>query len=224
MKILAIEFASERRSVALVENGRVLGRAEETGGRNARAFALIDRALAEAGWQREDIERIAIGLGPGSYAGIRGAIALAQGWEVARGISLVGINTVECLAAQAVAEGVNGRVTIAIDAQRNEFYCANYEIADGTARCVEPLRIVGLEALKALSLPEAQLLVWPELQTRLPQSRVLLPDAAQLGLLAALETKTVRGCELTPVYLRETNFVKAPPLRDIPGISKEVVS
>lgn len=218
MKILAIEFASERRSVALVENGRVLGRAEETGGRNARAFALIEQALTQAGWQREDIERIAIGLGPGSYAGIRGAIALAQGWEVARGISLVGINTVECLAAQAVAEGITGHITIAIDAQRNEFYCATYEITNGTASCVEPLRIVSLETVQQ---SKDTVLLWPDLQTRLPQGRVLLPDAATLGLLAEKEMQTTPGWELAPVYLREVNFVKAPPPRVIPRLSKE---
>lgn len=218
MKILAIEFASERRSVALVEHGCVLGRAEETGGRNARAFALIEQALAQANWQREDIARIALGLGPGSYAGIRGAIALAQGWEVARGISLVGINTVDCLAAQAAAAGMTGRVTIAIDAQRNEIYCAIYELTNGAARCVEPLRIVALEAL-----PQTKdtVLLWPDLQPRLPQGRVLLPDAAMLGLLAEKETCTTPGCELTPVYLREVSFVKAPPLRVVPGLSKE---
>lgn len=196
----------------------MLGRAEETGGRNARAFALIEQALAQAGWQREEIERIAIGLGPGSYAGIRGAIALAQGWQVARGISLVGINTVECLAGQAAGEGMTGRVSIAIDAQRNEFYCATYELADGTARCVEPLRIVTLETVQQ---SKDTVLLWPDLQLRLPQGRVLLPDAAMLGLLAEIETRTTPGHELAPIYLREVSFVKAPPPRMIPSLTKE---
>ena len=77
MKILAVEFSSERRSVAVLAEGRVLGCAAETGGRTARAFSLIESALREARLEREDIECVAVGLGPGSYAGIRAAIALA---------------------------------------------------------------------------------------------------------------------------------------------------
>ena len=73
MKILAIEFSSDRRSVAICADGEVRSRAEETGGRTARAFNLIERALTEAKLQREDVECIALGLGPGSYARIRSA-------------------------------------------------------------------------------------------------------------------------------------------------------
>ncbi|MGZ5566967.1 MAG: tRNA threonylcarbamoyladenosine biosynthesis protein TsaB, partial [Limisphaerales bacterium] len=80
MKILAVEFSSERRSVAVVENGRVLGEAFEMGGR--AAIALVERALATSNVDREQIECIAVGTGPGSYTGIRGAISLAQGWQL----------------------------------------------------------------------------------------------------------------------------------------------
>ena len=59
---------------------------------------------------------IAVGLGPGSYTGIRAAIAVAQGWQLARGIKLLGINSVECLAAQAQAGKIFGRVNVVIDA------------------------------------------------------------------------------------------------------------
>src|SRR3954449_7815273 len=99
MKILAVEFSSERRSVAVVENGRVLGEAFEMGGRVA--IGLVERALAEAKVEREQIECIAVGIGPGSYTGIRGAISLAQGWQLARDIKLLSISSVECMAAQA---------------------------------------------------------------------------------------------------------------------------
>ena len=77
MTILAIEFSSETRSAAVLSDGRVAGHAAETGGR--RAIGLVEKALQQAGAEREDVEIIAVGLGPGSYTGIRGAIALAQG-------------------------------------------------------------------------------------------------------------------------------------------------
>ena len=77
----------------------LLGRAAETGGR--RAIGLVEEALRQAGCEREDMETIAVGLGPGSYTGIRGAIALAQGWQLGRGVNVLGISSVECLAAGA---------------------------------------------------------------------------------------------------------------------------
>ncbi len=217
MKILAIEFSSDRRSVAIVSDGRLAGRAEETGGRTARAFALIERALSEATMEREAIDCIAVGLGPGSYAGIRAGIALAQGWELALGVRLLGISSVECMAAQAVAGGLTGTVSLAIDAQREEFYCATYELSAGGCRVAESLRIVSLAEAHARAA-QGPMLIWPGLQARFPQGRVLLPDAAMLGKLAGERTNFVHGPALEPVYLRETNFVKAPPSRVIPSL------
>ena len=214
MKILAVEFSSGQRSVAVCVDGQVRGRAEETGGRTARALTLIERALAEAKMDREEIECITVGLGPGSYAGIRSAISLAQGWQVARNVRLLGISTVECLAAQAQAAKLAGIVNIAIDAHRNEFYFASYEVAPSEARVVEPIRLVTLAEATA-RCAKGTTLVWPDLLPRFPRSRVLLPDAAALGLLAATRIDFVSGDKLEPVYLRETNFVKAPPARAV---------
>jgi tRNA threonylcarbamoyl adenosine modification protein YeaZ len=217
MKILAIEFSSERRSVAVCADGEVRGRAEETGGRTARAFGLVERALKEAKLEREDIECLAIGLGPGSYAGIRSAISLAQGWQVARGVRALGLSTVDCLAAQAQAAKFSGPVNIVIDAQRNEFYFASYELATDTRRTVEPLRLLTWDET-SMRCAQGTTLVWPDLLSRFPGSRVLLPDAATLGLLAASRADFVSGDKLEPIYLRETSFVKAPPPRVVRGL------
>ena len=123
MKILALEFSSPQRSVAVVHGAAAgeplcLGEAIETGGRGTNALGLVEEALRQAQLDREQIECLAVGLGPGSYNGMRLAIALAQGWQLARPVKLLGISSAECLAAQAQAEGIVGRVEIVIDAQR----------------------------------------------------------------------------------------------------------
>jgi tRNA threonylcarbamoyladenosine biosynthesis protein TsaB len=212
MKILAIEFSSERRSVAICADGQVRGRAEETGGRESKAFHLIERALSDAKLEREAIDCLTVGLGPGSYTGIRLAISIAQGWQVARSVRLLGIGTVECLAAQAQAQKLFGRVNIVIDAQRNEFYFASYGLSASERSVIEPLRLLALDEA-TVRCATGITLVWPDLPGRLPGSRVLLPDAGTLGLLAMTRADFVSGDKLEPVYLRETNFVKAPPLR-----------
>src|SRR5574340_531120 len=122
MTILALEFSSPQRSVAVVHGGAAagppcLGEAIETGARATNALGLVEEALRQAQLDHTQIECLAIGLGPGSYTGIRLAIALAQGWQLARPVQLVGLSSAECLAAQAQAEGITGPVQIVIDAQ-----------------------------------------------------------------------------------------------------------
>ena len=110
---------------------------------------MIEAALREAGLEREQIDVIAVGLGPGSYTGIRAALSIAQGWQLARGVKLLGISSVECLAAQAQSEKILGRVNVVIDAQRNELYRAVYEISQDAYREIEPLEIMGLAEIKS---------------------------------------------------------------------------
>ena len=97
MTILALEFSSEQRSVALARDGAILAEATESGGyRVTHAFRLIEKVLEQAKMPRDEIEVIAVGLGPGSYTGIRAAIAIAQGWQLARGVKLLGVGSAEC--------------------------------------------------------------------------------------------------------------------------------
>src|ERR1700744_507167 len=95
MTILALEFSSEQRSVALARDGQLLAETHEIGGRATNAFSLIEKILAEARLERDAITAVAVGLGPGSYTGIRAAIAMAQGWQLARNIRLIGVSSVE---------------------------------------------------------------------------------------------------------------------------------
>lgn len=219
MKILAVEFSSEERSVAIVEKlpgeqSRLRGSALEKGGRSAHAFALIEQALQQAKTEREEIDCVVVGLGPGSYTGIRAAIALAQGWQLAREIKLVGISSVECLAAQAFANGTRGHVNFIVDAQRNEFYLATYEMNESGFNEIEPLRLAPFAEVEK-RIAEQQFVFGPDAKRMFPGAQDLYPHAAMLGQLACEKTAFVSGETLEPIYLREVSFVKAPPSRVI---------
>ena len=216
MKTLALEFSSSRRSVAVLVGGVVHGQAQEAGGRHTRAFALMDVALRAAQIEREEIELLAVGLGPGSYTGIRSAIAIAQGWQAARSVKLAGVNSVEAMASQAHAEGRRGRIHIFIDAQRGEFYFGAYDLVDEGPRLIEPLRIVTPEEAKPLSEGGGSI-VWPELREAFRDATILEPDAAMVGRLALRRGEFVDGATLEPVYLRPVQFVKASAARNIPS-------
>jgi tRNA threonylcarbamoyladenosine biosynthesis protein TsaB len=210
MMILALEFSSSQRSVAIARDGRVLAEASEVGGRETHAFGMIENVLAMAKIGRAEIECLTVGLGPGSYTGIRVALAIAQGWQLACGVKLLGIGSAECLAAQAQVEKISGRVSVVIDAQRGEFYMAVYYVSAGGWKELEPLKIV---AAAEVASRAGEILIGPEAARWFAAGKNLFPQAAMLATLAARRTDFTAGEKLEPVYLRETNFVKAPPGR-----------
>ncbi len=204
MTILALEFSSAQRSVALARAGVVLAEAMEAGGhRMTHAFGLVENVLAQAKMARAEIETIAVGLGPGSYTGIRAAIAIAQGWQLAAGVNLLGVSSAASLAAQAQTEKVFGRVNVVIDAQRGEFYLSGWEIWEAGCREIAPLKIVAAAEI-AERQAAGETSVGPEAE------RILFPSAAMVARLAAARTDFVPGEKLEPIYLRATSFVKQP--------------
>jgi tRNA threonylcarbamoyl adenosine modification protein YeaZ len=173
---------------------------------------MVEVALAQAGLEREAVECLAVGLGPGSYTGIRAAISLAQGWQLARGVRLVGVGSIECLAAQAQSQGRRGRAHFIIDAERNEFYLATFDLTASERRVVEPLRLVPAEEVRQ-RLAHGETVMGPEAGRTLANAVEWYPAAAVLAQLAAGRSDFVSGDKLTPIYLREVSFVKAPPPR-----------
>ncbi len=193
--------------------------AVETGAGGTRAFGMIEDALREAGLEREQIDVMVVGLGPGSYTGIRVALSVAQGWQLASrhgGMKLLGVSSAECVAAQAQAEKISGRVNVVIDAQRGEFYLAAYEISTAGRKEIEPLRILTRAEVESRT-GSKEILVGPEVTRWFPNGRMVFPRAAMLGQLALNRSDFVAGDKLEPIYLRETNFAKAPPSRRIPN-------
>jgi len=209
MMILALEFSSDRRSVALARDGFVLAEAvEQTGGRVTNAFGLIEKVLTDGKVAREQIEVLAVGLGPGSYTGIRAAIAVAQGWQLARGVRLLGVGSMEALAAQAQAEKIFGRVNLLVDAQRGEFYLGEWDISADKRVEAGPLRIVAAAEISARTAAGDRF-AGPAAE------RIIYPPAAMVARLAEERHIFVPGEQLEPIYLRETTFVKAPVARQL---------
>ena len=221
MKILALEFSTDRRTVAILapDDGPGLARSAQVfheRGRATPALAMIEEALRRAGIERESIDCLAVGIGPGSYTGIRAAIAVAQGWHLALGTPLLGLNTMEILAAQALAEGILGTQHFLIDAQRQEFYAAQAELAAGQTPTCTPPRIISAAEAAAL-VERGAVICTPELAGQFPRARSMAPEAATMARVAQGRRDSPPPERLEPVYLRETTFVKAPPSRFIPS-------
>ncbi|HVR36216.1 MAG TPA: tRNA (adenosine(37)-N6)-threonylcarbamoyltransferase complex dimerization subunit type 1 TsaB [Methylomirabilota bacterium] len=212
MRILALEFSTDRRSAAVIVDGAAAGEESVQGGRDTPALRLVEAALESAGVERELIEGVAVGLGPGSYTGIRASIALAEGWQLARGTRVTGVSSARAIAATARQEGLRGLTAVLIDAQRNEFYSAVYELEEAGVREVEAVRLSTAEEATGLA-GRVPVVLSPDAWERFPGARCVFPRAAVVGELAAAGSQWVEGETLEPVYLRETTFVKAPAPR-----------
>jgi tRNA threonylcarbamoyladenosine biosynthesis protein TsaB len=218
MWTLAFEFSSDVRSVAVVREGAnpvVAGRAVVKEVRRTPGLALVQAALQEASVDRGQITRLAVGLGPGSYTGIRIALALAQGWQLAAGVPSVGLCSAEVMIEQEWRRGRRGKVHVVVDAQRGDLYHGVYGLAESGWETVAGLKI---EPASALLLDGCDW-ISPEAAPRLDWAEPVFPDAGVLGCMAAHHPNPVPAAVLEPVYLRETAFLKAPPVRLIPGIT-----
>lgn len=217
MKILAIEFSSDHRSVAVLDGENLLAEKTITEGRNTAAVQLIEATLTGAGIGRTDIECIAVGVGPGSYTGVRAAIALTQGWQLAAGVKVRAVDSLEALALGRQTAGERGAITFAVDAARGEFYLAKFELVESGVENLEPTRLAKRDEFEAL-LESGQSVIGPSLAGKYPAVTEQFPSAEFVGRLATQRAEFVEASELEPVYLREVDFVKAPPLRAIPPV------
>ena len=204
MTSLAFEFSSDRRTVAIARDGRILGHTTLERVRETPLPSLVDTVLVECGIQPGDIDRLVVGLGPGSYTGVRLAISFAQGWHLGFETPVVGIPSLEALAAAQHLEGVT---LLAVDAQRGEYAVAKAE----SGRLLEPPRLCSLDELKA-QIGLGLRVAGPDLGPALPGAIELYPEATWLALQAD-RRDSVAPETLTPVYLREASFVKAPTPR-----------
>lgn len=148
MRILAIDTATWRCGVALVEEGVVLAeRAERTTSNHAGTLPRLVDEVVRAGGRLDRADAIAVTIGPGSFTGLRIALSFAKGLAFAGGYRLIGVPTLDALAL--VAPPTPGRLCAALDARKREVYAAVYEREGETfARLGEPLAI-GAERLAA---------------------------------------------------------------------------
>jgi tRNA threonylcarbamoyl adenosine modification protein YeaZ len=131
--VLAIDTATLTGSVALVLDGVV--RAESAlymlGAHSAVIVESVRALLAQSKFTLDDVDAFAVGLGPGSFTGIRIGVAIVKGFGLATNKPVYGVGSLELLAAGAL--GATGPVVTVIDARRNEVFFALYDRAEDGA-------------------------------------------------------------------------------------------
>jgi len=225
VKILALSTSTGRGSVAIVG---APGEGAATSyvdlqGHAERLFHAIDQVLAEAGVTRSALEGIACDVGPGSFTGVRVAVASMKGIALGLGLPIAGVGSLEAMAAAAFGEGLAGPgdlVVAAVDAKKSELFVAAYD-ASGHAVVAPSARAAGPEALAIVEAPAGgRIVVVGEIAASipLPAGAVLargdavdLPDARWIGRLAAPRLMPLEADTVEPLYVRPPDAVPAKP-------------
>ena len=112
---------------------------------NTQLIPSIDRVLSQYGITRAQVSCVVCGRGPGSFTGVRIALATAKGIAHALGVALVGVSTLDAIAWGAQVAGVRGTGAVVADAMRREVYPVRFRLSDG-----------GVERLDADAVVKAQ--------------------------------------------------------------------
>lgn len=124
MRILALETSSRCGSVALLADERLIGSSPLLPGQRTAAVLAptIAAQLDVAGWKAADIDLVAVAQGPGSFTGLRIGVTMAKTLAYAISAEVIGVNTLEVIAAQAACSRRN--VWAVIDAQRQQLFAS----------------------------------------------------------------------------------------------------
>jgi tRNA threonylcarbamoyladenosine biosynthesis protein TsaB len=147
MNLLALDTATESLSVCLEIEGQRWSRDGLVRQQHAElALPWIEALLAEAGATFAQIEGIAVSIGPGAFTGLRIGCGMVQGLAFGLGIPVVGVNTLEALAADTPGE----RILATLDARMGEVYLAAFERQSERLQPILPAGVYRPDALPTL--------------------------------------------------------------------------
>lgn len=137
---LAIDTTSDFLSLALLRTGEpVASHYENCGARmNRTLLGTLDEMLRQAGMTVPDLDVILVARGPGSFTGTRVGLALARSFAQIAGTPLIGVDTLQLLAAQTDPGNLGGRFHALLQCTRNEIYHAPFRWRDGQPEMLQP--------------------------------------------------------------------------------------
>ena len=219
MLILAFETSAKAASVALTQDGTLLGESYQNTGltHSQTLMVMAEDLLKQCSKTVADLDAVAVAEGPGSFTGVRIGVAAAKGLSWGAELPCYGISTLE---AMAVSLGIyEGYVCPCMDARRNQVYNAMFYVNRGKLERIREDRAIALADLKTeleqLNGPiylvgDGSRLTHKTLSAEIPN--LILPPEHRMhqravGVAILAEAKAAAGengdaAALTPNYLR----------------------
>lgn len=186
MRILAFETSAKAASVALLDEGKLIGEYYQNCGQthSRTLMKMAQDLLDNCGMKVKDLTAVACAAGPGSFTGVRIGVAAAKGLAWGAEKPCVGVSTLEAMAQQAAE--FDGLICCAMDARREQVYNALFTCQDGVlTRCTEDRAISMEELEKELKITE--------------KPKIMVGDGAQLCYNTF--GKSLSGCICAPEHL-----------------------
>ena len=216
MRILAVETSTLAGSVALLDDGRVAGQIllDIALTHSERLMAMVDGLLRDCGWKAEQLDALAVSIGPGSFTGLRVGIATVKGLALALALPVASVPTLDALASN--VPFADAPVCPLLDARKGEVYLAVYRWNDDRPeRVSDYLALSPRQAAERLTAPVIVLgdgvaACLPFLShlgagLRIAPSTHALPSAAVVGRIGHAQLvagQSVAADALVPLYLR----------------------
>jgi len=217
MKVLAIDTATERCSVALRIDGDTIERNVDTPrGHADLILPMVDALLTEAGVTLRQLDGIAYGRGPGGFTGVRIAVGVVQGLAFGAELPTAGVSNLAAVAQQVAPPG--GRVLVCMDARMGEVYWSSFQhdpqtglVAALEAELVGPPDSVVPTATGITLLAGTGLRAYPQIAAAFAGTLAnvlpdILPRARDIAFIGEAELRLGRGvaaAEAQPVYVRD---------------------
>ena len=216
MKTVALELSTDTGSLAWVENGTVLMEREWLAGTRQRrpVFADLHQWIQAETAPWTQIDRLAVGIGPGAFSGLRLAVSLVRGLALPDGRPVTAVSSARALARSVMQETGSGRVVVLGDARRNEVWAGCFVREDGIVRLQGDWMVGPAETLaEGLKAPGT---VWVTsdwarlgaiLEAQCPASVRLIresrtPGAVMVaGMADDLADRGLAGEPLVPIYV-----------------------
>ena len=208
MKILGIETATRAASVAIVVDGKLLAESfcESPQSFSETLMPQVEEVVRVSG-AFEDLDAVAVSIGPGSFTGLRIGLATAKALAYAWGIKIIGVPTLQALAYNFPA----AKVLPLIDAQKNRAYCQLFErFAPQSELEIKPIDEVVTEAggldgeiflcgdvLHKIKVPLPA-------NVRLAPPNLKMPRASSVAICAEALGKVDNVMNLEPLYVRRS--------------------
>jgi len=221
-KILAFDTSSARGSIALFEGAELRAelRLHSLQTHSTLLLTSIDFMLGRIGWSLGDLNAVAVGIGPGSFTGIRIGIATALGFAQSLSIPFVGISGLDALVHQ--YSFPDGAVAAVLDAHRSQVYYGEYLSRNGSIREAKKPRLLYISDLERHLAKRHLYIVGDHKICRLDEvgrtsggwPRPVSVDlflAAGIGRLAFLRKKKWRSGDsiiAEPLYIRPPDALK----------------
>ena len=219
MKIIALESSAVTASVAVAEDERLLAQSFQNSGltHSATLMPMVADLLKNTGLTLDEMDVVAVAAGPGSFTGVRIGVAAAKGLAWPGDKPCAPCSTLESMAWQCAHVG--GEICAAMDARRNQVYCARFFAENGQLTRLTQDRAVGLDELaeEVRASGRSQTLVGDgahlvqkalgrqDLPTVMMPPHLLYQTAwgvARAALRLARENKLVSAAAMAPSYHR----------------------